>query len=141
MQQTPLKRQEDIGLSPYELKFRGQYRSQEVQMTVYDICAEDIQETKISSVEELKSYKDKLIWLNIDGLHNEKLMGELADSMQIPADILSYVMEPGTRPQTEEFDNGLFISIKMLQFDGALHQVSLDNLSIVFIKNWLSGRT
>lgn len=137
MQQTPLKRQEDIGLSPYELKFRGQYRSQEVQMTVYDICAEDIQETKISSVEELKSYKDKLIWLNIDGLHNEKLMGELADSMQIPSDILSDVMEPGTRPQTEEFDNGLFISIKMLQFDGALHQVSIDNLSIVLMNNWL----
>ena len=98
MQQTPLKRQEDIGLSPYELKFRGQHRSQQVKLAVIDICAEEIKETEIHSIEELQSYKDKLIWLNIDGLHNEKLMGELAESIQIPSDILSDVMEPGTRP-------------------------------------------
>lgn len=137
MHQAPLKRQEDIGLSPYELKFRGRHRSQEVEMTVFDIGTNDVQETTIRSVEELQSYKDKLIWLNIDGLHNEALMGELADSLLIPAEILSDVMEPGTRPQTEEFDNGLFLSIKMMQFDEALYQVSIDNLSIVVMNNML----
>jgi magnesium transporter len=137
MLQTQLKRQEDIGLSPYELKFRGRHRSQEVRMTIFDICAEEIKETEISSIEELQSYKDKMIWLNIDGLSNEKLMAELADNMQIPSDILSDVMEPGTRPQTEEFENGLFISIKIMQFDESSHQVSIDNLSIVLKNNWL----
>lgn len=137
MQQTPLKRQEDIGLSPYELKFRGQHRSQQVKLAVFDICAEEIKETEIHSVEELQSYKDKLIWLNIDGLHNEKLMGELVESIQIPSDILSDVMEPSTRPQIEEFDSGLFMSIKIMQFDEALHQLSIDNLSIVLMNNWL----
>ena len=137
MQQTPLKRQEDIGLSPYELKFRGQHRSQQVKLAVFDICAEEIKETEIHSIEELQSYKDKLIWLNIDGLHNEKLMGELAESIQIPSDILSDVMEPSTRPQIEEFDSGLFMSIKIMQFDEALHQLSIDNLSIVLMNNWL----
>lgn len=137
MQQTPLKRQEDIGLSPYELKFRGQHRSKQVKLAVFDICAEEIKETVIHSIEELQSYKDKLIWLNIDGLHNEKLMGELAESIQIPSDILSDVMEPGTRPQTKEFDNGLFISIKMMHFNETLHQVSIDNLSVILMNNWV----
>lgn len=137
MVKIPLKRKEDIGLSPHELKFRGQHRSKKVQMTVFDINAEDTQEIIIHSVEELKQYEEKLIWLNIDGLHNEKLMAELADSIQIPAEILSDVMEPGTRPQTEEFDNGFFVSIKMMQFDELLHEVSIDNLSIIVINNWL----
>ena len=139
MPHTPLKRQEDIGLSPYELKFRGRHRSQDVQMTVFEFDAEDVQETTIQSVEALQSYKDskKLIWLNIDGLHNEKLMQELADHLHIPADILSDVMEPATRPQVEEFDNGLFVSIKMMQFNEGLHQVSIDNLSIVMMHNLL----
>jgi len=137
MHQIPLKRQEDIGLSPYELKFRGRHRSQEVRMTVFDIGTDDVSETIIHSVEELQSYKDKLVWLNIDGLHNEALMGELAENLLIPAEILSDVMEPGTRPQMEEFDNGLFLSIKMMQFDEALHQVSIDNLSIVLRNNML----
>ncbi|HBT85572.1 MAG TPA: magnesium and cobalt transport protein CorA [Porphyromonadaceae bacterium] len=137
MAKIPLKRQEDIGLSPYDLKFRGQHRSKEVQMTVFDINAEDAQEIIIHSVEELKSYQGKLIWLNIDGLHNETLMRELINSLQIPAEILSDVMEPGTRPQTEEFDDGLFVSIKMMQFDESMNQVSIDNLSIIVMGNWL----
>jgi len=44
MPHTPLKRKEDIGLSPYELKFRGRHRSEEVQMTVWTIGAEEVQE-------------------------------------------------------------------------------------------------
>ncbi len=137
MHQTLPKRQEDIGLSPHELKFRGRHRSPEVRMTVFDIGTEDVTETIIHSVEELQSYKDKLMWLNIDGLHNETLMGELADRLHIPAEILSDVMEPGTRPQTEEFDDGLFLSIKMMQFDETLNQVSINNLSIVVMSNML----
>ncbi|HBG58625.1 MAG TPA: magnesium and cobalt transport protein CorA [Porphyromonadaceae bacterium] len=139
MTHTPLKRKEDIGLSPYELKFRGRHRSQEVEMSVFDIDTESVEEETIHSIEELRKYKDSgtLTWLNIDGLHNEKLMGELADNLHIPTEILSDVMEPGTRPQTEELDNGLFVSIKMMQFNDALNQVSIDNLSIVLLNNML----
>jgi magnesium transporter len=139
MPHTPLKRKEDIGLSPYELKFRGRPRSREVQMTVFDVDADDAQEVAIRTVEELQPYKDsdKLIWLNIDGLHNEALMGKLAESLHIPAEILSDVMEPSTRPQMEEFDNGLFVSVKMMQFNEKSHQISIDNLSIVMINNML----
>lgn len=86
MANTPLKRQEDIGLSPYELKFRGQHRSNEVLMTLFNIGNEEVQLETIHSIEELESFKDKdsFIWLNVDGLHNEKLMGELAGMTQIP---------------------------------------------------------
>jgi len=98
-----------------------------------------VQEATIHSVEELQSYRDskKLIWLNIDGLHNEKLMEELANNLHIPADILSDVLEPATRPQVEEFENGLFVSIKLMQFNEALYQVSIDNLSIVMMDKLL----
>ena len=139
MPHTPLKRKEDIGLSPYELKFRGRHRSREVQMTVFDVGADDAQEVAIRTVDELQPYKnsDKLIWLNIDGLHNEALMGELAENLHIPAEILSDVMEPATRPHMEEFDEGLFVSVKMMQFHENMHQISIDNLSIVLINNML----
>lgn len=134
---TPSKRKEDIGLSPYELKFRGRHRSDEIHLTLFDIDNEKVHETTIKSVSEFLPYKENnsLIWLNIDGLHNEKLMEELVEKLQIPAEILSDVMEPETRPQSEEFDNGLFISIKMLNHDGENSSMSVDNLSIVVMNN------
>lgn len=134
-----LKRKEDIGLSPFELKFRGRHRSKEVQMTLFDIDFENVNELTFRSVEKLLPYKNSeaLIWLNIDGLHNEQLMGDLVDALQIPADILSDVMQPGTRPQLEEFDNGLFISVKMMQLDEKTNMVSIDNLSLLMMNNLL----
>ena len=134
-----LKRKEDIGLSPYELKFRGRHRSAEVRMTLFDIDFETVDQSEINSVEELLPYKnsDRLTWLNVDGLHNEQLMQELVDTLQIPADILSDVMQPGTRPQMEEFDNGLFVSLKMMQLNEKTNQVSIDNLSLVIMDKLL----
>lgn len=134
-----LKRKEDIGLSPYELKFRGRHRSGEIRMTLFEIDFEKVNESTIRSVEELLPYKNSetLIWLNIDGLHNEQLMGELVDALQIPADILSDVMEPDTRPQMEEFNNGLFVSIKMMELNEGKNRVSVDNLSLVVMDNLL----
>ncbi len=134
-----LKRKEDIGLSPYELKFRGRHRSAEVQMTLFDIDLEMVDQSEIRSVEELLPYKNngRLTWLNVDGLHNEQLMQELVDTLQIPADILSDVMQPGTRPQMEEFDNGLFVSLKMMQLNERTNQVSIDNLSLVIMDKLL----
>lgn len=134
-----VKRKEDIGLSPYELKFRGRHRSGEVRMTLFEIDFEKVNESIIRSVEELLPYKNReaLIWLNIDGLHNEQLMQELVDTLQIPANILSDVMEPGTRPQVEEFDNGFFVSLKMMQLDEKTNLVTVDNLSLIVMDNFL----
>ena len=139
MQYTPLKRREDIGLSPYELKFRGQNRSEEVEMTVFNIGANEVEEKKVESLEELKSIKENgtFIWVNINGLQNESLMGELAKILLIPEEILSDVMEPTTRPHMEEFNKGLFLSIKMIQFDDSKDEVMINNLSIVLMDNWL----
>ena len=134
-----IKRKEDIGLSPYELKFRGRHRSGEIRMTLFEIDFEKVNESRIRSVEELLPYKNSeaLIWLNIDGLHNEQLMQELVDTLQIPANILSDVMEPGTRPQVEEFDNGFFVSLKMMQLDEKTNLVTVDNLSLIVMDNFL----
>ena len=134
-----LKRKEDIGLSPYELKFRGRHRSGEVEITLFDIDFETVAEKTIRSIEEFMHYKnsDGLTWLNIDGLHDEQLMAELVDTLQIPADILSDVMQTGIRPQMEEFDNGLFISLKMMQIDEKTNLISIDNLSVMIMDHLL----
>lgn len=133
------KRKEDIGLSPYELKFRGRHRSKEVRMTLFDIGRESVNEVPIRSVDELPPYKDSdtLRWLNVDGLHDEKLMEELGNILQIPPDILSDVMEPASRPRVEEFERGFFVTIKMMELNEKMDKVSVDNLSLVVMDNLL----
>lgn len=139
MPYIPLKRKEDIGLSPYELKFRGKKKADEVRIRVIDFDLEEVRETEITNMGELKQFRNQesITWINVDGLHNEQIIRDISDIFSIPADILSDVMEPSSRPQTEAFDNGFFVSIKMMEFDEKKSRVSVDNLSLVVMDKLL----
>lgn len=139
MPYIPLKKKEDIGLSPYELKFRGKKRTENVRIRVIDFDLEEIRETEIHNTDELKKYlnTDSITWINVDGLHNEQIISDISDIFSIPGDILSDVMEPSSRPQAEEFDNGFFVSIKMMEFNEKKSRVAVDNLSLIVMGNIL----
>ncbi|WP_332456442.1 magnesium/cobalt transporter CorA [Petrimonas sp.] len=133
MPYIPHKKKEDIGLSPYELKFRGKRKAEDIRVQVIDFDLEGVRETEIKDTGELREYlsSDSITWINVDGLHNEQIIRDLSDIFSIPADILSDVMEPSSRPQAEEFDNGFFVSIKMMEFNEKKNRVSVDNLSLI----------
>ncbi|CAK7047888.1 MAG: Cobalt/magnesium transport protein CorA [Petrimonas sp.] len=133
MPYIPHKKKEDIGLSPYELKFRGKKKAEDIRVQVIDFDLEGVRETEIKDTGELRKYlsSDSITWINVDGLHNEQIIRDLSDIFSIPADILSDVMEPSSRPQAEEFDNGFFVSIKMMEFNEKKNRVLVDNLSLI----------
>ena len=133
MPYIPAKKKEDIGLSPYELKFRGKKKAEDIRVQVIDFDLEGVREKEIKDTGELRKYlnSDSITWINVDGLHNEQIIRDLSDIFSIPADILSDVMEPSSRPQAEEFDNGFFVSIKMMEFNEKKNRMSVDNLSLI----------
>lgn len=133
------KKKEDIGLSPYALVFRGQKRTEKTLLRVMDFDLDEVREYDIKSVEQLKSLKNRknLSWLNIDGLHDVARMEELAGVFNIPVNILSDIMNPSLRPKVQEFDNGIFATIKMLQYNESKDQLSVENLSLLVLDHVL----
>jgi len=79
----------------------------------------------------------KLTWLNIDGLDNVELMENMAKLYKIDNNILSDVMNPSIRPKVQEFENGIFITIKMIQYNEQDQSSSVENLSIIITDNTL----
>jgi len=133
------KKKEEIGLSPYALVFRGQKKTDKTVLRAMDFDLEDVTEQELKSTDDLLSRKKskKLTWLNIDGLDNPELMENLAHVFKIEQNIFSDVMNPGSRPKVQEFDNGIFITIKMLHFDEKNDSLSADNLSLIVTDNTL----
>ncbi len=133
------KKKEDIGLSPYELKFRGKKRTENVSIEVIDFDLEEVRESSFTNIEKLSKFKntESITWININGLHNEYVIRDISTTFAIPADILSDVMEPSSRAQAEEFDNGFFVSVKMLEFNEKKNKISVDNLSLIVMDNIL----
>jgi len=133
------KKKEDIGLSPYALVFRGQKKTDKIVLRAMDFDLDDVSELEVRSADDLYALKKskKLTWLNIDGLDNAELMESLAKVFKIEHNILSDVMNPSARPKMQEFDNGIFVTIKMLQYNESDDNLTVENLSIIIADNTL----
>jgi len=131
------KKKEHIGLSPFALVFQGQKKTEKILLRAIDFDLEDVEEQEITSPEQLLSLQKsrKLTWLNIDGLDNVTLMENLAKVFKIENNILSDVMNPSGRPKVQEFDNGIFATIKMLQYNDV--NLTVENLSLIIFDNTL----
>jgi magnesium transporter len=133
------KKKEDIGLSPYALVFRGQKKTEKTWLRAMDFDLDEVREYDVKSVEQLKGLKSSknISWLNVDGLHDVSRMEELAENFEIPVNIISDVMNPSLRPKVQEFDNGIFVTIKMLQYNESKDELSVENLSLIIIDHVL----
>jgi magnesium transporter len=104
-----------------------------------DFNLEDVTELEISTTEELVALKKskKLTWLNIDGLDNVDLMENLAHLFRIEHNVLSDVMNPASPPKIQEFENGLFVTLKMLQYNETDDTLYVENLCLIIEDNTL----
>lgn len=133
------KKKEDIGLSPYALVFRGQKKTDKMVLRAMDFDLQDVAELEVSTTKELLALKKskKLTWLNIDGLDNVALLETLAREFKIENNILSDIMNPALRPKMQEFDNGMFVTIKMLQYKENDDTLTVENLALIIEDNML----
>jgi len=127
------KHKKEIGISPDELWFRGEQKIENALLRIIDFDTTNLEEKNITSVKELEKFKEKdsITWFNIDGLHNTALMEEIASVFNLDKIILADVMNTNGRPKVQEYDNCLYISVKMLQQDESTDFVSVENLCLI----------
>lgn len=133
------KKREEIGLSPYALVFRGQKKSEYINVSVIDFDIEKVLEYSPKNTDSLSPLlKSKTIsWINVDGLHDESTLQDIATALKIPDNILSDIMNPSLRPKIQDFDSGLYITLKILRLDEITFKLSSDNLSLILKNNTL----
>lgn len=133
------KSKEEIGRAPDELFHRGEKKTEDVRIRVIDFDSETIEENAIKKVTDAIAYQDKktVTWLNIDGLHNEMVMREVAKGFNLDELVLANVMNTTARPTVHEYENCIFISIKMLQLEEETNTISVENLSLILTKSVL----
>ena len=128
------KTRDEIGLSPQALVFRGDKKMDKVLIRLIDFSDEEVEEKKVDSVKDLLPYKNKksVTWINIDGLHDLDLLKEIGAEFELENFILSNVLEVNSRPMVHEYNNCIYISLKMLVIDSETNIISYENFSMVF---------
>lgn len=129
-------KKETVGLSPDAIHFRGLKKTDKSKLSLINFTQKNLFEKTINSISDVKKYckEDATTWLNIDGLDDMVLMQDIADQFQIETIAISDLLNTDGRPKLHEYENCLFISLKMLQFDENTSKILADNFSLI-LKN------
>lgn len=125
--------QKDIGISPFELRFKGKKRSDKVHIRIIDFNSENLQELEISDVADLEPfrYTKTISWINIDGLHEEEIVAKVGEVFELDRVLLADVLNTNLRPKVVEYDECLFVSLKMMRFEETTNKVRTENVSFI----------
>jgi len=121
------------GKGPEALVHIGPSREEEVRIEVITYNSEEYDIIHNCKVEGLKSAcpKDKICWINIDGIHDAELIESIGHNLNIHFLVLEDIMNSTARPKVEFFGDFFFVSLKMMEWRGYGRPLELEQLSLV----------
>lgn len=130
---------DNIGLSPDAILFRGIKKTDDIGLYLMDYDANQLKEHEIKDLADLVQLENTSTssWLNINGLHDEKFIQEILTGFDIEPLIISDTLHTHARPKIQEYDNCIYISVKMLQYEEEKDRISSENLVLIIKKNVL----
>ena len=127
------------GLPPGTLVHVGEKKVEKVRITVIDYDGESFQEKVVDGVEQCFPYKSKptTTWINVDGVHDVGIVEALGNCYGIHPIVLEDIMNTVQRPKMLDFGDYIFLSLKMLYFEGTEEKVKVEQVSLIFGSNFV----
>lgn len=128
-----------VGLPPGSLVHIGEIKAERVRIQIIDYDEEDIAERDLGSVEECLPYltRPTTTWINIDGIHDVELIRKTGEIFDLHPLILEDILNTEQRPKLDDFEDYLYISLKMLSYDTETNRLITENLSLVLGSNFI----
>lgn len=132
-------REANKGQSPGALIFIGNKKVDKLRIRVIDYDPENLLEDKIEDVASGKNFIDTntVTWINVDGVHDADTIKKIGDTFDLHPLVMEDIMNTGQRAKVEDYDNCLFIVLKMLQYDKEGGRIISEQLSLVLGKTFL----
>ena len=113
------KRSKKAGLPPGSLVHIGERKTEKTRITIIDYDQAQLQEKEAGSIEECFAFKDNptVTWINIDGLHQIEIIEKMGRHFNLHSLVLEDIVNTGQRPKMEDFEDYIFIVLKMLYYD------------------------
>jgi len=127
------------GLHPGSLVFIGKKKVDDCIITVIRYNVNECVEQELESIKESYNYiKDgSVAWINIDGLHCTEVIKDAGKHFNLHPLLLEDIMHTGQRPKLEEFENGIFLVLRMLRYDEEQKRTISEQLGMIISENYL----
>ncbi|NHJ84708.1 MAG: magnesium/cobalt transporter CorA [Asgard group archaeon] len=132
-------REANKGLAPGSLVFIGEKKLENVRIRIIDFDKDNLVEQELKDIMQVRNSKDTntVTWINIDGLHDLDLIHKVGETFDLHPLLLEDILNTGQRPKMEEFDNCIYIILKMLQYDDKEKVIHSEQLSMIISRTFL----
>jgi magnesium transporter len=133
------KRSGKAGLPPGTLVHIGERKTERPRITVMDYDEGGARTRETESAEACHVYRDKpnTTWININGIHKIELVDELGRCFGLHPLLMEDVLDTGQRPKMEDYEDHLFLVLKVLVYDEEHGEVLGDQVSLVLGPNYV----
>jgi len=127
------------GLPPGTLVYVGKKRTEKIKITLIDYDEKQLTEKTIKRIEECFPFKEKptVTWINIDGIYDTEIIEKIGKRFDLHPLLMEDIVNTGQRPKMEDFENYIFLVLKMLYFDEKNNEVKSEQISLIFGPNYV----
>ena len=122
-----------IGLPPGTLVHIGEKKVENIRIRLLDYDEYNLEEREIERIEDCFAYKDSpsITWINIDGLHDVGIIERIGKRFDLHPLVLEDILHTDQRPKIEDFENYLFIILKMLFTVEGSRMINTEQFSMI----------
>jgi magnesium transporter len=133
------KSKQKAGLIPGTLVYTGEKKIDKIRIRIIDYDETQLEEKEVEKVEECFPFKDKptITWINIDGLHDLEVIEKIGKQFGLHPLVLEDIVNTGQRPKLEDFENHVFVVLKMLYYDQEKGELEAEQISLIFGQNFV----
>ncbi len=134
-----VRRSAKEGLPPGTMVHIGEVLGEEVRVTriAYGPDGFDEQVLDPASLDGSELDSAPVNWLNVDGVHRPELIERLGARFALHPLVLEDVVNAGQRPKLEDYENCVFVVLRMLDYDDADEQVTDEQIALALGPNWV----
>jgi magnesium transporter len=127
------------GLPPGSLIHVGKRKADKMKISVIDYTKTDYAQTIYKTAEECFPYKTKnsVSWVNIDGLHDTEAIASIGTNFGLHPLLIEDVLNTKHRPKLEEYDDHIFLTLKMLGIGKDKVSIISEQISFVMGAGWI----
>ncbi|EDP97525.1 magnesium/cobalt transporter CorA [Kordia algicida OT-1] len=105
-----------LGKAPGELVYTGDKENLETLLEVHEYTIDEHQTYETKQIKKVFDVKgnNRVTWINVNGLNNAEDITKIGEYFKIHPLILEDIVNTNQRPKIDEFDNYIFVVLKML---------------------------
>jgi magnesium transporter len=127
------KSSKKAGLSPGTLIHVGERKVEDIKISILEYDETDFREINVDDIEVCGHFTetDSITWINISGIHDIDMIQKLGTCFKLHPLVLEDVLNTEQRPKMDDFDDYLFLVLKMVYPDVAHQGIQYEQISFI----------